>query len=85
MLPGSDYGIINQNLVFNSSSTNRSCVTVEIFEDTITENNEVFTISLSTTDSRVSIPDSEASVTITDNDGNQKNRWCCSRPAYHKN
>lgn len=45
------------------------CITVAIFNDTIIENDEFFTVRLITSDEAMSIVQSTATVIIRDNDG----------------
>ena len=59
-----------ENVLTFSPGVNESCTTIiPIVDDTVLENDEVFSVTLSTTDSDVSIDPSSATVTIVDNDG----------------
>ena len=64
-----DYTSVENVLTF-SPGVNESCTTVfPIVDDSVLESNEVFSVTLSTTDSDVSLDPISATVTILDNDG----------------
>ena len=64
-----DYTSVENVLTF-SPGVNESCTTVfPIVDDSVLESDEVFSVTLSTTDSDVSLDPASATVTILDNDG----------------
>ena len=64
-----DYTSVEDVIIF-SPGINESCTTmIPIVDDSVLENDEVFNVILSTTDSDVSLDPSSATVTIVDNDG----------------
>ena len=64
-----DYTSVENVLIF-SPGINESCTTViPIIDDSVLENDEVFSVMISTTDSDVSLDPASANVTIVDNDG----------------
>ena len=64
-----DYTSVENVLTF-SPGVNESCTTIiPIVDDSVLESNEVFSVTLSTTDSDVSLDPISATVTILDNDG----------------
>ena len=64
-----DYTLVENVLTF-SPGVNESCTTIiPIVDDSVLENDEVFSVTLSTTDSDVSLDPASATVTILDNDG----------------
>lgn len=56
-------------MTFAPSDGDKKCVNVTIVDDSLVENNEEFSLTLTTSDSAVSLTSSEATVTIIDNDG----------------
>ncbi len=67
-MPGSDYTSVNSVLLLSSTNTRR-CVNIPIATDSIVENNETFTVELSSTDDDVTYGLSIAIVTILNDDG----------------
>ena len=65
--PG-DYDAITEVLIFSASVT-RICRNVSSVEDDILEEDEDFTLTLTTTDGSVNLNPDEANVTIIDDDG----------------
>ena len=64
-----DYTSVENVLTF-SPGVNQSCTTIiPIVDDSVLESDEVFSVTLSTTDSDVSLDPISATVTILDNDG----------------
>ena len=64
-----DYTSVENVLTF-SPGVNESCTTIiPIVDDSVLESDEVFSVTLSTTDSDVSLDPASATVTILDNDG----------------
>ena len=63
-----DYTSVEDVIIF-SPGINESCTMIPIVDDSVLENDEVFSVILSTTDSDVSLDPSSATVTIVDNDG----------------
>ena len=66
-----DYTAVTAQLVFQSTVT-LQCRSIPITDDTILENDEVFSVQLSTLDQDVILTFSTATVTIEDNDGEYK-------------
>ena len=69
--PG-DYGaVVNAPLDFHVGEelNTTSCVDIDIFDDDTVEYEELFSVSLMTTDPVIIVPISEANVSIFDNDG----------------
>ena len=62
-----DYTLVQMPLVFVQAPTIQ-CVEIPIMDDIILENDESFSVSLSTNDGAVNILQDQALVTITDND-----------------
>lgn len=52
-----------------SSSVSQQCINVSITDDAELENDEVFSVNVSTSDTAVSLNPASAMVTISDNDG----------------
>ena len=65
---GVDYGTSSVDLVFNNGTT-RACTQVPIVDDNIDEDDEVFDVTLTTTETGISLAPDLGMVTITDNDG----------------
>ena len=63
---GSDFVPVAQMLTF-TDSTREIPVSVEILNDTVVEDQEVFMLALVTNDDNVTLPDSPVEVSITDN------------------
>ncbi len=64
-----DFVEVNRLLAFDSATSNVSCYEVDIVNDVIVENEEVFLLQLFSDDSAVLILSPNVSVTIQDNDG----------------
>ena len=58
-------------LTFNGTSTT-ACTDISITPDDDYEGNEIFSVSLTTTDSNVTLNPNRGQVTITDDDGKTK-------------
>ena len=72
---GSDYMGVSMDLVFTAGSTNAmQCINITIISDDIVEDNEIFTVMLTTSDSSsvVSLGNKMAKVTIMDASKNSK-------------
>ncbi len=65
---GADYTAVNSDLTF-SEAVSRVCRNVSTEEDDILEGDEEFLLDLTTSDPDVVVSVSEATVTITDDDG----------------
>ena len=66
-----DYSELTVNFVFDNSTAPVSClvmVEVVIFEDLLIEGDEVFSLTMSSTDAFVRVPITSATVIIQDND-----------------
>ena len=74
---GADFSAISQVFIFDVQFTQvddqftgeQRCITVSIIDDTILENDEMFSIFLHSTDPNVSLNPEFADVTIIDDDG----------------
>ena len=64
---GDFFGVSDHELTFQSAAVSQ-CTEISIEDDTILENNEVFSVQLSTLDQDVFLTLSTATVTIEDND-----------------
>lgn len=64
---GPDFTSVQMSLIFVQGTTIQ-CVEIPIMDDVILENDESFSVSLSTNDGAVNILQDQAVVTITDND-----------------
>ena len=62
---GGDYTSLSMELTFNNVTTSRM-VTVAISNDSVIENEETFTLSLTENDDAVDVMPQSATVTITD-------------------
>ena len=62
-----DYTTVTAQLTFQATVT-LQCSSISIVDDTILENDEVFSVQLSTLDQDVNLTPSTATVTIEDND-----------------
>ena len=62
-----DYVAVAEDLTFSASDT-RICRDVTLVDDTTPEDDEDFTLTLTTTDVNVMLTPNEATVTISDND-----------------
>jgi len=69
-LAGADYAAINTT--FLSSYTEKECVIVQTFEDTLVEDNEKFILSAKFDETLPVSFNSTAEITIVDNDGEDK-------------
>ncbi len=67
-MPGSDYTSVN-SVLFLSSTNTRPCVNIPIARDYLVEDDETFTVELSSTDDDVTFGVSMGTVIILD-DGN---------------
>ena len=90
-----DYEGVSVNFTFTGSITmEQLCHTVATVEDTIVENTEFFTLSLTSSESQIVIPIDSVPVVIEDDDGKHVNSMSsngsqlllCSRccPPVHK-
>ena len=59
-----------ENIIFTPGMTGPQCQSIAITDDSILENDEIFVVSLSTTDQDVIRNPSTTFVTILDDDGN---------------
>ena len=59
-----------ENIKFTPGMTGPQCQSIAITDDSILENDEMFVVSLSTTDQDIIRNPSTTSVTILDDDGN---------------
>ena len=66
-----DYVSTTVTLTFNGTSTT-ACTDISITPDDDYEGNEIFSVSLTTTDSNVTLNPDRGQVTITDDDGKTK-------------
>ena len=66
-----DYDAITTNGTFSNGSIDgdMECMNVAIIDDGALELDETFTVTLTTSDSSVTLNDNFTTVTITDNDG----------------
>ena len=64
---GLDFTLVQMSLIFVQAPTIQ-CVEILIMDDIILENDESFSVSLSTNDGAVNVLQDQALVTITDND-----------------
>ena len=67
-IAGSDYTAVAMTVTFQAGD-DTATVEVTILDDTIIEESEIFTASLSTTESNVMLGDDIATITILDDDG----------------
>ena len=66
---GDDYDRVSVNLTFSGSMMMEEiCHNVTTVDDNIVEDTEVFTISLTTSETMVIIPNSSAVISLNDND-----------------
>lgn len=63
-----DFSAMLTSLRF-SSSVSQQCINVSITDDAELENDEMFSVNISTSDTAVSLNPASALVTISDNDG----------------
>ena len=72
----SDYNIQSNNVTL-SDTTTRQCVSVDVVDDSVLEDTESLTVSLSLTreQSSVSLSPPAATIFITDNDGESLNHF----------
>ena len=67
---GIDFNSTTSSLLFTpTNSGDPQCTDISIVDDTILENDEVFSVELSTNDLDVDFETASAMVTISDNDG----------------
>ena len=66
-VPG-DYFSVSQDLTFSQSSS-RECVNVSIVNDDELENEEEFSLTLTTGEDRVNLDPDSSTILITDDDG----------------
>ena len=66
-----DYTLVNSLLNFTSGSSNNAtkCQDITISDDIVIEDNQTFTVTLSTTDPDVLLGESLLTISIIDNDG----------------
>ncbi len=69
-MPGSDYTTVDSTQLLSSTNT-RPCVNIAIATDNIVENDETFTVQLSSTYDGVTFGVSMAIVTILDDDNSK--------------
>ena len=66
---GVDYNdVVNSNLVFNEDTTS-ICTRIPITDDRLDEDEEMFTVTLTTNDDDIRIAPNDAEIIITDDDG----------------
>ncbi len=70
LVPGSDYTTVDSTQLLSSTNT-RPCVNIAIATDNIVENDETFTVQLSSTYDGVTFGVSMAIVTILDDDNSK--------------
>ena len=69
---GSDYTAVSLPLTFpatTSSDDVMRCINVNITDDSVFEESETFTVTVTTTSPRVTLGNNDTTVTITDNEG----------------
>lgn len=67
---GRDFLVLNQDLTITAASNgSRECFDITIIDDSIIEDTESFRVSLTSATENVVVPNSFATVRITDNDG----------------
>ena len=66
-VPG-DYSSVSQDLTFSQSSS-RECLNVSIVNDAELENEEEFSLTLTTGEDRVNLDPDSSTILITDDDG----------------
>ena len=72
-----DYSLISKNIIFTPGMTGPQCQSIPITDDSILENDEMFVVSLSTTDQDIIRNPSTTFVTILDDDGNVNSKMSC--------
>ena len=70
-MSGSDYDMNIPDITILADSTGEHCADISIFEDTLFEGDETFTVALAVTSpsSGVTLDNTMVEITITDNDG----------------
>lgn len=69
-IPDTDFSSVdNMTLIFNSSSSDKSCYEIDITDDSIVEDTEMFQLQLLSDESAVIISTPTVIVNIEDNDG----------------
>ena len=69
---GSDYTAVSSPLTFpatTSSDDVMQCINVSITDDSVFEESETFTVTVTTANPRVTLGNNDTTVTITDNEG----------------
>ena len=69
---GSDYTAVSSPLTFpatNSTDDVMRCINVSITDDSVFEESETFTVTVTTTSSQVTLGNNVTTVTIIDNEG----------------
>ena len=70
-----DYTSTETDLTFTPDDSNKMCVNIPIGNDTVVEGSENFTVTVTSNDTSVQIgPNSNSTVTIVDDDGENRNR-----------
>ena len=84
-MAGGDYISAISAETFTSGSMGGAarCVNISIIDDRALEDNETFTVVLTTSDPDVILGTSRTTVTITDNDGKKQTYTYCDQ--YHRN
>ena len=80
---GVDFGTSSVDLVFNSGTT-RACTQVPIVDDDIDEDDEMFDVTLTTTETGISLAPDQGMVTITDDDGTFLSKAFAHYPSSYK-
>ena len=62
-----DYGSTTVNLLFNAGIS-RACALIPIVNDNFDENDEIFDVTLTTSDDEIRLAPDQSMVIITDND-----------------
>ena len=69
---GSDYTAVSSLLTFPATTSTGDvmrCINVSITDDSVFEESETFTVTVTTTSPRVTLGNNDTTVTITDNEG----------------
>ena len=69
---GSDYTAVYSPLTFPATTSTgdvMQCINVNITDDSVSEESETFTVTVTTTSPRVTLGNNDTIVTITDNEG----------------
>ena len=78
---GSDYTVVSSPLTFpatTSTDDSMQCISINITDDLVFEESETFTVTVTTTNGGVTLGNGDATVNITDNEGQYSDNACLS-------